>query len=92
MRKFALISLLTAAFGLGPALAQTALLNASYDPTGELYKDFNAAFARHWQGKSRQMVNVRQSHGGSGKQARSVAGRKPGRRISPMAGPSTRSI
>lgn len=48
------------------------LLNVSYDPTRELYQDFNAAFARHWKEKTGQEVNVRQSHGGSGKQARAV--------------------
>ncbi len=57
----------------GVAAAQTVtLLNASYDPTRELYADFNAAFARHWKAKTGQTVNVRQSHGGSGKQARAV--------------------
>ena len=73
MRKIALFSALTFAFGIAAAVAQTTLLNVSYDPTRELYKDFNAAFAKHWQGKTGQAVNVRQSHGGSGKQARSVA-------------------
>jgi sulfate transport system substrate-binding protein len=55
-----------------PAHSQVTLLNASYDPTRELYKDFNGAFAKHWQAKTGQSVSVRQSHGGSGKQARSV--------------------
>src|SRR5512145_227866 len=48
------------------------LLNVSYDPTRELYEDFNKQFAAHWKGKTGQEVTVRQSHGGSGKQARSV--------------------
>ena len=48
------------------------LLNVSYDPTREFYQDYNAAFARYWQGKSGQTVTIKQSHGGSGKQARSV--------------------
>src|SRR6202049_984630 len=48
------------------------LLNVSYDPTRELYADFNAAFARYWKAKTGQEVRVDQSHGGSGKQARSV--------------------
>jgi len=48
------------------------LLNVSYDPTRELYVDFNAAFARYWKAKSGQELRVDQSHGGSGKQARSV--------------------
>jgi sulfate transport system substrate-binding protein len=50
----------------------TNLLNVSYDPTRELYQEFNAAFAKYWKGKSGQIVNIRQSHGGSGKQARAV--------------------
>jgi sulfate/thiosulfate-binding protein len=48
------------------------LLNVSYDPTRELYEDFNQQFAAYWNGKTGQEVTVRQSHGGSGKQARSV--------------------
>jgi sulfate transport system substrate-binding protein len=48
------------------------LLNASYDPTRELYQDVNTAFARHWQEKTGDKVTVKQSHGGSGKQARAV--------------------
>ncbi|MBV8342854.1 MAG: sulfate ABC transporter substrate-binding protein [Gammaproteobacteria bacterium] len=48
------------------------LLNVSYDPTRELYEDFNAAFARYWQQKTGQRVRIEQSHGGSSKQARSV--------------------
>jgi sulfate transport system substrate-binding protein len=48
------------------------LLNVSYDPTRELYQDFNAAFAKHWKAQTGQDVTIDQSHGGSGKQARSV--------------------
>jgi sulfate transport system substrate-binding protein len=48
------------------------LLNVSYDPTRELYKDVNAAFAKQWQAKTGQTVSFRMSHGGSGKQSRSV--------------------
>jgi sulfate transport system substrate-binding protein len=48
------------------------LLNVSYDPTRELYADFNKAFAAYWKGKTGDVVTVRQSHGGSGKQGRSV--------------------
>jgi sulfate/thiosulfate transport system substrate-binding protein len=48
------------------------LLNASYDPTRELYQDINAAFARSWQARTGQSVTINQSHGGSGKQARAV--------------------
>src|SRR5207247_9999349 len=48
------------------------LLNVSYDPTRELYQDFNAAFAKYWKGKSGENIAINQSHGGSGKQARAV--------------------
>jgi sulfate transport system substrate-binding protein len=70
-----------AALGLGAATlfgaslsqaAEVTLLNVSYDPTRELYVDYNAAFARYWKGKTGQDVKINQSHGGSGKQARSV--------------------
>lgn len=62
-----------AAFG-APLLAQPAvtLLNVSYDPTRELYQEINAAFAASWKARTGQAVTVNQSHGGSGKQARSV--------------------
>ena len=66
---------LGAAFLLATSLgarAQTTLLNVSYDPTRELYQDFNAAFAKHWKAKTGQDVSIKQSHGGSGKQARAV--------------------
>lgn len=56
----------------GNVLAQKTLLNVSYDPTRELYQEFNAAFAKHWQEKTKEAVKIQQSHGGSGKQARSV--------------------
>ncbi len=55
-----------------PALAQVSLLNASYDPTRDLYRDLNAAFSAKWKAATGGEVMVRQSHGGSGKQARSV--------------------
>jgi sulfate transport system substrate-binding protein len=48
------------------------LLNVSYDPTRELYAEFNKAFAAHWKARTGDNVSIRQSHGGSGKQARSV--------------------
>jgi sulfate transport system substrate-binding protein len=56
-----------------PSIAQPLqLLNVSYDPTRELYVEFNQAFAKYWKAKTGQEVSVRQSHGGSGKQARSI--------------------
>ncbi|MCW2783426.1 MAG: cysP, partial [Marmoricola sp.] len=48
------------------------LLNVSYDPTRELYQEYNAAFAKYWKAKTGDNVSVKASHGGSGKQARSV--------------------
>jgi sulfate/thiosulfate transport system substrate-binding protein len=63
--------LATAAFA---ALAQKPLelLNVSYDPTRELYSEYNAAFIKHWKAKTGQDITIKQSHGGSGKQARSI--------------------
>ncbi|HXG28060.1 MAG TPA: sulfate ABC transporter substrate-binding protein [Nevskiales bacterium] len=58
--------------GKSAAPADIKLLNVSYDPTRELYTDFNAAFAKYWKEKTGETVTVSQSHGGSGKQARSV--------------------
>ncbi|SFG73767.1 sulfate ABC transporter substrate-binding protein [Methylobacterium gossipiicola] len=56
----------------GPARADSELLNVSYDPTRELYKDINAAFSADWKAKTGETVTVRASHGGSGSQARTV--------------------
>ncbi len=58
--------------GLGFAFADTTLLNVSYDPTRELYREFNEAFAAHWKKETGETVTIRTSHGGSGKQARAV--------------------
>jgi sulfate/thiosulfate-binding protein len=75
-RDFIKIPLALALAGSLPlAIAQqqpVSLLNVSYDPTRELYVEFNQAFAKYWKGKSGQDVTVKQSHGGSGKQARSI--------------------
>ena len=57
---------------LTPWAGATQILNVSYDPTREFYADFNQAFAKHWKEKTGQDVTIDQSHGGSGKQARSV--------------------
>jgi sulfate/thiosulfate transport system substrate-binding protein len=59
-------------FAAMPAHADTTLLNVSYDPTRELYQDFNQAFAKHWKQTTGETVSFKQSHGGSGAQARSV--------------------
>ncbi len=70
------IALLAASLGLAipiTALAkEVTLLNVSYDPTRELYVDYNAAFSKYWQAKTGDTVKVNQSHGGSGKQARAI--------------------
>jgi sulfate/thiosulfate transport system substrate-binding protein len=58
--------------GVFPACADVSLLNVSYDPTRELYQEYNAAFGKYWKAKTGETVTVKQSHGGSGKQARSV--------------------
>jgi sulfate/thiosulfate transport system substrate-binding protein len=73
-RKLALVLTLALAIGLPEGIAQTGvtLLNVSYDPTRELYQAVNPAFASYWKTKSGQSVTINQSHGGSGKQARSV--------------------
>ena len=68
---------LAAALALGGLRAQAqppavTLLNVSYDPTRELYAEYNAAFSRYWKAKTGQSVTIKQSHGGSGRQARSV--------------------
>ena len=74
--NLALATSLTSVAAVG-ALAQQApapvtLLNVSYDPTRELYVEFNAAFSKFWKAKTGQDVTIKQSHGGSGKQARSI--------------------
>jgi len=73
LKSFIAPATLAAGLLLAPiAHADTTLLNVSYDPTRELYQEFNAAFAKHWRAKTGETVAVKQSHGGSGKQARTV--------------------
>jgi len=72
LRTLAVAAAFAAAVGAAPAHAETTLLNVSYDPTRELYQDFNKAFAKEWKAKTGETVTVKQSHGGSGKQARAV--------------------
>ena len=64
--------LLAASLAVSASAKEIKLLNVSYDPTRELYTEYNAAFAKYWQAKTGDTVNVSQSHGGSGKQALSV--------------------
>jgi sulfate/thiosulfate transport system substrate-binding protein len=69
----AAVGLATTSIFITPAQAATVtLLNVSYDPTRELYVEYNAAFAKYWKAKTGQDLKINQSHGGSGKQARSV--------------------
>ncbi len=73
MKASLFISTLTAAvLAATPVLAATDFLNVSYDPTRELYSEFNKDFGAYWKAKTGQEVNFKQSHGGSGKQARAV--------------------
>jgi sulfate/thiosulfate transport system substrate-binding protein len=67
-----LIAALAAAIPVGASAAEIKLLNASYDPTRELYQEVNAAFGKQWREKTGDAVTILQSHGGSGKQARAV--------------------
>ena len=75
-KKWLILSTLVGLIGAAAlpvhAAGSVTLLNVSYDPTRELYQEFNAAFAKYWQKKSGEKVTIKQSHGGSGKQARSV--------------------
>jgi sulfate transport system substrate-binding protein len=66
------LGLVLAGGQLAQAQRPVTLLNASYDPTRELYQAFNAAFAKHWKAKTGQDVSIKQSHGGAAKQARAV--------------------
>ena len=67
-----LLAIATLGLSAWTAQAQVSLLNVSYDPTRELYVEFNQAFAKHWKSKTGQDVTIKQSHGGSGKQARAI--------------------
>ena len=76
LKQFVLtLALLTGIAGFNSSIQaaeSVSLLNVSYDPTRELYQEFNAAFAKHWLAKTGQTVTIKQSHGGSSKQARAV--------------------
>ena len=76
MKPFVLtLALLTGALGFTSSIQaaeSVSILNVSYDPTRELYQEFNVAFAKHWHAKTGQTVKILQSHGGSSKQARAV--------------------
>jgi sulfate/thiosulfate-binding protein len=69
---FVFLLLILLGLGRPAAAADQTILNVSYDPTRELYQEYNAVFAKHWKAKTGDNVTIQQSHGGSGKQARSV--------------------
>ena len=71
MRKLA-VGLALILVTAGAIAKDIQILNVSYDPTRELYEQYNKAFSKYWQAKTGDTVTVRQSHGGSGKQATSV--------------------
>ena len=70
--RHALLTVALAATAVASLAKDVTLLNVSYDPTRELYQEYNAAFAKYWKAKTGDSVTVKASHGGSGKQARSV--------------------
>jgi sulfate/thiosulfate transport system substrate-binding protein len=75
MNRYRTMFAALALFALGVPFAhakEVTLLNVSYDPTRELYEQYNAAFAKYWKAKTGDDVTIKQSHGGSGKQARTV--------------------
>ncbi|WP_411910313.1 sulfate ABC transporter substrate-binding protein [Pectobacterium versatile] len=72
MRRLGLSVATAALLFSGVASAATELLNVSYDPTRELYQQYNAAFIKHWKATTGEDITIKNSHGGSGKQARSV--------------------
>lgn len=72
LKKIILSTLAAALIVPAAQAADVTLLNVSYDPTRELYQDFNAAFAKHWKAKTGDDLRVKQSHGGASKQARAV--------------------
>jgi len=72
MKKSLLLALLSTLYVASSFAGEVTLLNVSYDPTRELYQEYNTAFSKYWQGKTGDTVTVKQSHGGSGKQARSI--------------------
>jgi len=71
LRKVGVLAMLVTGSALSMA-KEVSLLNVSYDPTRELYQEYNAAFAKYWKTKTGDDLTVKTSHGGSGKQARSV--------------------
>ena len=71
-RRWATGLIAAAALVVGGSASAETLLNVSYDPTRELYRDYNAAFAEHWQAEGNAPIEISASHGGSGAQARAV--------------------
>ncbi len=72
LRRLLALALFSTITGVHAQSGEISLLNVSYDPTRELYQAFNPEFSRYWKEKTGQVVSVKQSHGGAGKQARAV--------------------
>ena len=72
MKRSLFVALLSLVISAPLFAADISLLNVSYDPTRELYQDYNAAFSKYWKTKTGDTVDIKQSHGGSGKQARAI--------------------
>jgi sulfate/thiosulfate transport system substrate-binding protein len=72
LQRFAAVALVSGLAFAGAASADSTILNVSYDPTRELYRAYDAAFAAYWKEKTGETVTIEQSHGGSGAQARAV--------------------
>ena len=72
MKRLLPLSLLAAGFALATSAQAATLLNVSYDVMRDFYKDYNAAFQKHWQAEGGQPLQIQMSHGGSSKQARAV--------------------
>jgi sulfate transport system substrate-binding protein len=72
LKQLSIILFFSAIFVSGAALAERTILNVSYDPTRELYQQFNKLFIKYWKDKSGEDIRVQQSHGGGGKQTRAV--------------------
>lgn len=74
MKRIAIIAVATyMGLAVSAVQAATTFLNVSYDPTREFYQEYNQAFGKFWKQRTGQDVDFKQSHGGSGKQARAVA-------------------
>src|SRR5256885_14512359 len=86
VRNFLFSMIFAATLPAAAPAAPVELLNVSYDPTRELYQEINSSFAKSWAARTRQQVQIKQSHGGSGKQARAAIDGLPGDVVTPPLG------